>query len=84
MQEDNIYRVLLELKETAGSVDAKLDDVKEAITKQSIAHDKLKESHDALKTSHDSLKGKVLWVSGIIGAVFGALATWVKTKFLDS
>lgn len=83
MEQDNIYKVLLELKETAGSVDAKLDDVKEAIVKQSIAHDKLKESHDELKASHNSLKGKVLWVSGLIGALFGVVATWFKTKFIS-
>lgn len=81
MEQDNIYRVLLELKETAGSVDAKLDDVKEAIVKQSIAHDKLKESHDELKASHNNLKGKVLWISGAVGTIFGAFTAWLKLEW---
>ncbi len=84
MEQDNIYRVLLELKETTGRTEAKLEDIKESLVEQSISHDKLRIEHNELKQSHSTLKGKVLWVSGIVGALFGAVATWFKTTFLGN
>lgn len=81
MEQDNIYRVLLELKETTGRTEAKLEDIKESIVEQSIVHDKLREEHNALKESHNSLKGKVLWVSGLVGTIFGAFTAWLKIEW---
>jgi hypothetical protein len=81
MKEDNIYKVLLELKENQGQTNAKLDDIKESIVEQSIKHDKLQDSHLELKESHNSLKGKVLWVSGTIGSIFGAGFAWLKLEW---
>lgn len=81
-EQHEIYKVLLELKETAGKTEAGIADIKQSIVDQSIKHDKLKDSHEELKSSHNSLKGKVLIVSGILGSIFGAIATWFKTTFL--
>lgn len=83
MGQDEIYRVLLELKETAGKTEAGIEDIKKSIVEQSINHDKLRDEHDLLKESHNSLKSRVLLVSGFIGAIFGGLATWVKTTFFS-
>lgn len=80
-QEHEIYRVLLELKETAGKTEAGIDDIKKSIEDHAIAHDKLREEHIALKESHNSLKGKVLWVSGFVGTVFGAFTAWLKIEW---
>ena len=43
-QEHEIYKVLLELKESSGSTSAKLDDIKKSIDEQSTKHDKLPRS----------------------------------------
>lgn len=83
MGQDEIYRVLLELKETAGKTEAGIEDIKKSIIDQAIAHDKLREEHTELKDSHNSLKGRVLLVSAFIGSIFGAIATWFKTTFLS-
>ncbi len=76
-----IYRVMLELKETAGKTEAGIDDIIKSIVDHSIANDKLREEHRSLKESHDSLKGKVLWVSGLVGTVFGAFTAWLKIEW---
>lgn len=83
MEQDNIYRVLLELKETTGRIEAKVETIKEATEEQSNKHDKLREDHNELKSSHDSYKGRVLLVSGGVGSIFGALVAYVKLKWIE-
>lgn len=80
-QEHEIYRVLLELKESAGKTSAKLDDIKESIEQQSTAHERLLADHNQLKESHNSYKGKILLVSSFVGSIFGAATTWVYKTF---
>ena len=81
MAQDDIYRILLELKETTGSTNAKLTDIKETLVKVAKEHDILKDKHDALEKSHNSIKGKVIWVSGFIGSIFGATFAWLKIEW---
>lgn len=81
-QEHEIYKVLLELKESAGRTSSKLDDIKESLVEQSIKHDKLEAEHQELRDSHNSYKGKILLVSGFLGSIFGAITTWFYKTFL--
>lgn len=83
MEQDNIYRVLLELKETAGRTEANIEDIKQTLVNQSIQHDKLNEKHELLQKSHDSYKGKVLLVSGGFGALISGIVAYIKTKFFN-
>lgn len=81
MEQDNIYRVLLELKETSGRIEAKVETIKETAEELAFRHNKLQEAHSELKESHNSLKGKVLWVSGLVGTIFGAFTAWLKIEW---
>lgn len=76
-----IYKVLLELKESSGRTEASLEDIKGSLVEQSLKHDKLNDKHEALQKSHDSYKGKVLLVSGIGGSIFGAFFAYIKIKW---
>lgn len=73
MGQDEIYRVLLELKETAGKTEAGIDDIKKAIVDQAIKQDKLEDRHNALELSHNTIKTKVGLFSFIFGTVSGAI-----------
>lgn len=77
MEQEQIYRILLELKEDSGKTNAKLDDIKESLVDQSIKHDKLEEKHNTLQSSHDSYKGKVLLVSSTVGAAIASFFAWL-------
>ena len=82
-QEHEIYKVLLELKESSGSTSAKLDDIKKSIDEQSTKHDKLVDEHNDLRDRHNSYKSKILLVSGFVGSIFGAITTWFYKTFID-
>lgn len=77
MEQEHIYRLLLEIKEDSGKTNAKLDDIKESMVDQSIKHDKLEDKHNALQSSHDSFKGRYLAITSFIGIAFGAFLTWL-------
>ena len=83
-QEHESYKVLLELKETAGSTASKIDDIKESIAEQAIKHEKLVAEHRELRDSHNSYKGKILLVSGFVGSIFGGITTWFYKTFVDN
>ncbi len=83
MSEDNIYKALLDIKQDIGKVLANQDDLKTNHVNLSLDVDKLKEKHEILQKSHDSYKGKILWISGFVGSIFGAISTWVYKTFLS-
>ncbi len=83
MGQEDIYRVLLELKETTGKTEATLDDIKVSLVTYIVKHDKLQDKHNELQASHDSFKGKILLVSSGVGAIFGALGTWFYKTFVN-
>jgi len=80
-QQDNIYNVLLELKEATGKTNASIDDIKINLAKHIVEVEKLKEKHEKLEKSHNSIKGKVLWISGLIGSAFGATFAYLKLEW---
>ena len=81
MGQDEVYRVLLELKETAGKTNASIDDIKINLAKHMIKVEALEEKHNILDNSHTHLKTRVLWVSGGVGTIFGAIAAWIKLEW---
>lgn len=81
--EHEIYKVLLELKESSGRTEASLEDIKDTLVEQSIKHDKLQLEHNVLKESHNSYKGKILLVSGTLGSIFGAIVAYIKVKWAE-
>lgn len=83
MEQDQIYRILLELKENSGKTNAKLDDIKESLVEQSIKHDKLAEKHNSLQSSHDSYKGRVIFTSTAIGTLIGGAISYLYHKIFS-
>ena len=81
MEQDQVYRVLLELKETTGKTAASLEDIKINLAKHMVKVETLEEKHSILDNSHTNLKTKVLWVSGGVGTIFGAIAAWIKLEW---
>lgn len=81
--EHEIYKVLLELKESSGRTEASLEDIKDTLVEQSIKHEKLQVEHNDLKASHNSYKGKILLVSSTLGSIFGALVAYIKMKWSE-
>jgi len=80
-QNDEIYRVLLELKETTGKTEASLQDIKINLAKHIVKIEDLEDKHNKLDNSHTNLKTKVLWVSSGVGTIFGAVAAWFKLEW---
>lgn len=81
MTQDNIYNVLLELKESVGKTQASIDDIKINLAKHVVKVEVLEEKHTKLDNSHNSLKTKVLWVSTSAGTIFGAITAWLKLEW---
>lgn len=81
MSQDEIYRVLLELKENTGKTNASIDDIKINLAKHIVKLEELEVKHNVLSDSHKSIKGKVLWISGLIGSAFGAGFAYVKLEW---
>lgn len=80
MGQDDIYRVLLELKETTGRIEAGQEDIKTAVVEQSVKHDILQKAHNDLDKSHSNLKLKVVLVSSAIGTFLGSIGTYFGYK----
>lgn len=83
MTQDNIYNVLLELKETAGKTESSLEDIKINLAKHMVKVDILEDKHNKLDKSHGNLKTNVLLVSGGVGTAFGAFTAWIWDKLFN-
>ena len=81
MSQDEIYRVLLELKESSGKIEAKVDGISSTLATQLTAHQDLDDKHELLAKDVHGIKTKVILVSGSISALFTGLIAYLIKKF---
>lgn len=79
-EQENIYNILLEIKEISGETNARLKIIEDKQEKQDIDHKELRKEHNDLKISHESHKGKFLFYAGATGSLITFICNWIWTK----